>query len=479
MAFNKETQEFKTGAQVNYGWNLTWEATGKFPIIAKRAFKKLADAQAYVDDPTQTACEGLILAVFNDVEKNNGIYLVQSVGTSTAAGVLVKAGSGTGSITAANYTAAKALATVDNIGQIIYVLNEETSTTEKVPGSETEFVVYSAGPYVVTGAGSVAKLGTTTASGDLAGDVETLKGTVGSLGSDLSKVDERVDDIEKDYLVKDVKAGETSIAKDGLVKVDTEVNVESTSLNPVTHKALAEKFKAVEQAISLLPRFDVQVVESLDSVETPSSTTIYLVPLTKADEENKNVYVEYIYISDKWEMLGEHKLDLTDYYTKTEADGKFATLANTYDKTTADNTFVKQETGKTLMPVDLPNMVNKSSERLITVENFIYGTGTEGESSYVHGLSNEVSDLAGDLSELEAKALTGITPIGFVTSVVNNNKATVGLTFGTFIGDSLGDDGAVVTETVDGVASVQKVYDFVQREVENAFAWVDVVEEEE
>lgn len=85
--------EHKTTAQVNYGWNLTWEATGKFPIIAKRIWKTLADAQGYVDDPDSTACEGLVLSVINDpTPSNNGVYFVQSIGNGTTAGVLVKQG---------------------------------------------------------------------------------------------------------------------------------------------------------------------------------------------------------------------------------------------------------------------------------------------------------------------------------------------------------------------------------------------------
>lgn len=98
--------EHKTTAQVNYGWNLTWEATGKFPIIAKRIWKTLADAQGYVDDPKGTATEGLILSVINDpTPANNGVYFVASIGDGTTAGVLVKQGGAseevTGEITAA------------------------------------------------------------------------------------------------------------------------------------------------------------------------------------------------------------------------------------------------------------------------------------------------------------------------------------------------------------------------------------------
>lgn len=92
--------EHKTDAQVNYGWNLSWEATGKFPIIAKRIWKTLADAQGYVDDPKSTATEGLLLSVISDPNaSNNGVYFVASIGDGTKAGVLVKQGGASEDVT--------------------------------------------------------------------------------------------------------------------------------------------------------------------------------------------------------------------------------------------------------------------------------------------------------------------------------------------------------------------------------------------
>ena len=82
-------------------------------------------------------------------------------------------------IDATNYTNAIDKATTENIGQIVNISDEETVGD----------ITYTAGLYIVTGAGSVAKLGTTTASGDLTGDVEKLKGDVNSLQSTVGKLD--------------------------------------------------------------------------------------------------------------------------------------------------------------------------------------------------------------------------------------------------------------------------------------------------
>lgn len=82
------------------------------------------------------------------------------------------------SLSAATYTDAKALATADNVGKIIEVKNEE----------DVSGVTYSDGLYIVAGAGEVSKLGVTSATGDLSGDVENLKGRVGTLESNVSNI---------------------------------------------------------------------------------------------------------------------------------------------------------------------------------------------------------------------------------------------------------------------------------------------------
>ena len=84
--------EYKTDAQVNYGWGLSLNMTGKAPAIAKRIFSTLADAQAYVDDAADSAIAGLHLSVIKDEEQKNGIYFVKSIGDGESPGVLVKVG---------------------------------------------------------------------------------------------------------------------------------------------------------------------------------------------------------------------------------------------------------------------------------------------------------------------------------------------------------------------------------------------------
>lgn len=98
-------------------------------------------------------------------------------------------GAGAGAIQVATYEEAIAVAVADKLGQIIYIENDGSF------GEGDAKVDYTAGAYIVTGAGAISKLGTTSVSGDIAGDVETLKGDVATLKTDVDNLEEAVETI--------------------------------------------------------------------------------------------------------------------------------------------------------------------------------------------------------------------------------------------------------------------------------------------
>ena len=204
--------EYKTNAQTNYGFSLSFDATDKVPIIAKRIWNTYDEALAWVNDDKQFAIVGLQLSVINDSDpKKNGVYFVSKIGEGAidengnkTGGEIIKVGSGEGSMAIPNFTIKEGTtdkveeATSDNIGQIIYI----TTGTDSFP----------AGPYIVTGSGTVAKLGTTTASGDLAGDVTALKGRMGEAESAIETLESAIGDGTTNGLIKDVNALKTKTA---------------------------------------------------------------------------------------------------------------------------------------------------------------------------------------------------------------------------------------------------------------------------
>ncbi|MCD8281868.1 MAG: hypothetical protein LUC22_01295 [Prevotella sp.] len=62
--------------------------------------------------------------------------------------------------------------------------------------------------------------------------------------------------------------------------------------------------------------------------ETGEANKIYLV--AGENTEDNNIYTEYVYANNAWEKLGEVKLDvdLSDYYTKEEADAAVTKALN-------------------------------------------------------------------------------------------------------------------------------------------------------
>lgn len=71
--------------------------------------------------------------------------------------------------------------------------------------------------------------------------------------------------------------------------------------------------------------------------ENIDENTIYLV--IKETQEEGDIYDEYMYINNKWELIGNTNTDLSDYYTKSEIDGKIPTLTS---QLTNDSGFLTQ-----------------------------------------------------------------------------------------------------------------------------------------
>ena len=56
----------------------------------------------------------------------------------------------------------------------------------------------------------------------------------------------------------------------------------------------------------------IEVVTELP--ETGEANVIYLVP--KQDEDENNVFDEYLYVNDEWELIGTTDVDLSNYLAK-------------------------------------------------------------------------------------------------------------------------------------------------------------------
>ena len=80
-----------------------------------------------------------------------------------------------------------------------------------------------------------------------------------------------------------------------------------------------------------------QIVASLPTTDIDPNTIYMILSGTSATE---NVYNEYMYVNNAWELIGTSATDLTNYYTKAEVDGKLLLKASASDLTshTGDTT---------------------------------------------------------------------------------------------------------------------------------------------
>lgn len=96
--------------------------------------------------------------------------------------------------------------------------------------------------------------------------------------------------------------------------------ITNTVNNLVNYYLKSETYtqEEVNSLIGAISTIDIRVVEELPTTDI-STTTIYLVPIETSEENN--VYEEYIYVNNSWELIGTTQVDLSDYYTKTQVDG--------------------------------------------------------------------------------------------------------------------------------------------------------------
>jgi len=154
--------------------------TGAQPLDDRTVVQSFADLLA--DDTFGLAkYNGMLVAVVEDGQ----VYMLKDAANSTSEDAWVAVGSGNGSLAVEEYKDAVALATDDNIGQVIYV---KTKSEYDADGEgEGAAVEYDAAPYIVIGQGQLQKLAASTASGNLDADVAELKTKVSGIESEIGK----------------------------------------------------------------------------------------------------------------------------------------------------------------------------------------------------------------------------------------------------------------------------------------------------
>ena len=135
----------------------------------------------------------------------------------------------------------------------------------------------------------------------------------------------------------------------------------------------------VNDLISAISTLTLEVVQTLPTQDI-STTTIYLVP--KSTTETNDIYDEYIYVSNSWEHIGSTQVDLTNYYTKAQVDGKinFTIDGQTYTTVQATIELLINNFGEALsqkqdiisssskLPSDLVDATNQTNQFVTSEE---------------------------------------------------------------------------------------------------------------
>ena len=139
----------------------------------------------------------------------------------------------------------------------------------------------------------------------------------------------------------------------------------------------------VYSLLSNLSSLDLQPVDTLPT-ENISTTSIYL--LKSNNTEETNIYEEYIYVNDKWELIGTTKVDIMENMSDAEGIGAVKQNGN---KAPGGNAFA---TGYNTHAGQWTGSMNTLAEGVNTVGNYAHAEGNaniaHGSASHAEGKKN-------------------------------------------------------------------------------------------
>ena len=141
-----------------------------------------------------------------------------------------------------------------------------------------------------------------------------------------------------------------------------------------------------------------QIVASLPTEDIDPNTIYMILSGTSATE---NVYNEFMYVNNAWELIGTSATDLTNYYTKAEVDGKLLLKANASDLTshTGDTTIHVTASDKTKWTNSANTHVLRLAKSALTPSSSTNAFSNLDDSTALK-VGDKVMDTAGVLFEV-------------------------------------------------------------------------------
>lgn len=144
----------------------------------------------------------------------------------------------------------------------------------------------------------------------------------------------------------------------------------------------------VNNLIGSISSLDIEVVQTLPSSDI-STSTIYLLP--KSSSEQQNIYDEYIYVNNSWELIGSTAIDLSNYYTSTQVDNLLSNKASKsfYSDTTIN---VGRKRNTTVGTSSTAEGIDTTASGVASHAEG-WDTTASGQSSHAEGENTEASGL--------------------------------------------------------------------------------------
>lgn len=179
----------------------------------------------------------------------------------------------------------------------------------------------------------------------------------------------------------------------------------------------------VNNLIGAISQMNLEVVQTLPTSNI-SATTIYLVP--KVTGDTNNIYDEYVYINNNWELIGDTQADLTNYVTTTSLNTALESYVESTDlATVATSGSYDDLSNKPSIPSDYVSYVSQTlSDAQKTQARSNIGAGTSSFSGSYEDLADvpssfipsththDISDVTNLQSVLDGKASTATTVAG-------------------------------------------------------------------
>lgn len=132
--------------------------------------------------------------------------------------------------------------------------------------------------------------------------LEEVEDDINALNFDVTELDIRLDAAEEN--IED--------AQDHLDSVDYNINELNESLD--TLKTKVDNIHGFEIVALSEGQYDPETMKP--TIENPKTNTLYLVP--NDDPTQRNLWIEWLWISNRWEQFGTAVIDLSEYVKKTD-----------------------------------------------------------------------------------------------------------------------------------------------------------------